>query len=435
MSAIISWLNTNIVTQTALFMGIIVAIGLIMQKKNVGEILEGFISTALGFFIFNTGVGAIGSSSILLGDLLKPTFGVLAGVKPSSNALFTAMANGIEYLAPRVIPCFIITWFIHVLLVKYVKCFKVVYLTVHNMLSFTSCFYVFFYTVMGYEGLLLDVLSGGFMLLYITVTPMLIYKDCMDVTGGAFALGHFNQIGAFVASKISPFLGDPEKENAEEMKLPDWLKGIADNGLSIGLAMPIAYIFVWILVVAVGNPDALEVLSTKAGAVSGFVYMFLQALQFAGATYILLYGLRMFLGSLLPAFQGITEKFLPDAVPGIDTVAFYSLAPNAVVIGMICYMIGTVITTVLFIVFKSPILVIFQLAGGFSEMSAISVIANRKGGWKACVVCGLLEGFLATFFAAFFCAGMGILEEGISQINFDSNAYPALIYYLFRLFK
>ena len=218
MSAIISWLNTNIFTQTALFMGIIVAIGLIMQKKNVGEILEGFISTALGFFIFNTGVGAIGSSSILLGDLLKPTFGVLAGVKPSSNALFTAMANGIEYLAPRVIPCFIITWFIHVLLVKYVKCFKVVYLTVHNMLSFTSCFYVFFYTVMGYEGLLLDVLSGGFMLLYITVTPMLIYKDCMDVTGGAFALGHFNQIGAFVASKISPFLGDPEKENAEEIE-------------------------------------------------------------------------------------------------------------------------------------------------------------------------------------------------------------------------
>lgn len=435
LSAVLSWLNTNLFTQTAFFMGVIVALGLVAQKKKGGEVLEGFMNTVLGYFIFNTGSGAIGSSISLLSNLIKPTLGVVAGVKGGSNALFTAMAYGIEYLAPRIIPCFVLTWLVHVLLVKFVKQFKVVYLTVHNMLSLLSCFYVFFYTVMGYSGILLDVCAGGFMLLYITVTPMLVYKDCMEVTGGMYALGHFNQIGAFIASKIAPLCGDPEKDNAENMKLPGWLKQIADSGLSIAVALPIAYLFIWVVVVVVGNADALAILSDNAKGVSGPIFMFLSAMQFAGATYILLYGLRMFLGALLPAFQGISEKYLPDAVPGIDTVAFYSLSPNAVVYGMIAYMVGGVIATTSCFILKTPIFVIFGFAFAFSEMSAIGVIANKKGGWKACVVCGLIEGILATAGLAFFASGMGILDQGISQGNLDSTWYPAAVYYLFRLFK
>lgn len=435
LSAILGWLNTNIFTQSALFMGIIVALGLLVQKKTGGEILEGFINAILGYFIFNTGSGAIGGSAAMLGNLMKPTLGVTAGINPNSNAMFTAMAYGIEYLAPRMIPCFIVTWFIHILLVKFVKAFKVVYLTVHNMLSFLGCFYVFFYTVMGYTGILLDLCAGGFMLLYITVTPMLVYKDCVNVTGGMFALGHFNQMGAWLASRISPLFGDPEKDNAENMKLPGWLKTIADGGLSIAVALPIAYIFVWLVVIIVGNANALALLNESSNGVNGLIYMFLTSMQFAGATYILLYGLRMFLGALLPAFQGISEKFLPDALPGIDTVAFYSLSPNAVVFGMIAYMVGGVVATTACLIFKTPIFVIFQFASAFSEMSAISVIANSKGGWKACAICGLIEGISATVCAGFFALGLGILDQGIGQANFDSNFYPAVIYFIFRMFK
>lgn len=433
MSAILSWLNTNIFTQTALFMGIIVAVGLIVQKKSGGEVLDGFISAMLGYFIFNTGTGAIGSSTVLINKLMKFTVGVTAGISPSSNALFTSMAYAVEYLAPRIIPCFIITWFVHILIVKFVKYFKVVYLTVHNMLSLLSCFYLFFYGVLGFQGLLLDVCAGAFMCIYITVSPMLVYEDCKRVTGGAFALGHFNQMSAFIASKIAPLCGDPEKENAENMDLPGWLKQLCDGGLSIALCLPLAYLFVWIVVTVVGNAEAIDLLKTTAGNVDTLVYMLLTSLQFAGATYILLYGLRMFLGALLPAFQGIAEKWIPDALPGIDTVAFYSLAPNAVIFGMISWMVGAVLTTIGCIVFKTDMIVIFMLAAAFSEMSAIGVIANSKGGWKACIVCGLVVGFLSTATAALFASGMGLLEQGVSQVNFDSNIYPAAVCYLFRM--
>lgn len=432
---ILNWLKDNLFSQTALFLGLIVAVGLMLQKKSIGDILKGFISATLGYYIFNTGAGSIGGLAMVMGNLLRPTLHVEAGVNPFSSQTFIGLGYAIEYIAPRVTICFITTWTVHLLLVKFIKPLKVVYLTMLNILSFTATFYMFFYTIMGYEGIVLDILAGGCTLLYITLTPMLVYRDCMDVTGGGFALGHFNQLGAWIAGPIAPFFGNPEKENAESMSLPGWLRSISDGGLSIAVSLPVAYIFVWAVVVLVGSEEAIELLRQNAGSTNTFLYMVLTALQLAAAIYILLYGLRMFLGELLPAFQGISEKFIPDAIPGIDTVAFYAVSPNAVVITMIAYMAGAVLTTIVCMIVHTPVLVIFQLASAFSESCAIGAIANRRGGWKACIAAGLLEGIIATVAAGFFASGLGILDQGIAQANFDSCAFPALIFYLFRLFR
>ena len=435
MLVVLNWLKDNLFGQTALFLGLIVAVGIALQKKKPGEILQGFITATLGYYIFNTGAGSIGGLAMVMGNLLRPTLGVEAGVNPFSSQTFIAMGYAIEYIAPRITICFIVSWMIHILLVKFIKPLKVVYLTMHNILSFVATFYMFFYTIMGYRGWLLDCCAGLFTVLYITLTPMLVYKDCMKVTNNAFALGHFNQISAWLASKIAPLCGNPEKENAETMQLPGWLRSISDGGLSVAVSLPVAYIFVWAIVMFVGNDAALQLLHENAGSTNSFLYMVLTALQLAAAIYILLYGLRMFLGALLPAFQGISEKFIPDAVPGIDTVAFYTVSPNAVVITMLSYMAGAVATTIVCILLKTPVLVIFQLASAFSESSAIGAIANSKGGWKACVAAGLMVGILATVAAGFFATGLGILDQGIAQANFDSCAYPSVVFYLFRMFQ
>lgn len=431
-STVLNWLTTNIFTQAALFMGILTIIGNLLIKKSAGQIIEAFITTVMGYYIFNTGSGSIGGSAALLGNLMKPTFGVLAGVNPSSNALFTSMANSVEYLAPRVIPCFIVCWLLHILIVKIFKPLKVVYLTMHNIISFTSCFLLFFYNVMGFKGLLLDVCAIIPTLIYITLTPMMTYKDCMEVTGGAFALGHFNQIGTWLGGKLSAIVGDPEKDDAEKLTLPGWLSALAEGGLTIAAAMPLAYLLVWAIVVIVNQPDAIALLKSSAGSLNTLVYMLLTSMQFSGAVYILLYGLRMFMGGLLPAFQGITEKWLPECVPGIDTVAFYSLSPNGIIFTMFAYMVGQTITCLLAIAFKTPIIPIIGYAAAFSECAALGAVANKKGGWKGCVLAGFVEGVLCMICACFFVWGMGLTAEGVSQANFDSNFYPALVTLLTR---
>lgn len=76
---IFEWLNTNLFSQTGLLLGLIAVIGLTLQKKNVAEILEGFVTTVLGVFIFTVGIPIVGSSASLLGNLLKPALGVTGG--------------------------------------------------------------------------------------------------------------------------------------------------------------------------------------------------------------------------------------------------------------------------------------------------------------------------------------------------------------------
>ena len=96
---ILEWLNNNLFTQTALFLGLVVVVGMIIQKKKVGEIIQGFVTAALGYYIFNTGSGAIGSFAMVLGDLLRPTLNVTAGVNPFSSQTFIGMGYAVAYLA------------------------------------------------------------------------------------------------------------------------------------------------------------------------------------------------------------------------------------------------------------------------------------------------------------------------------------------------
>ena len=91
MLMVLNWLKDNLFGQTALFLGLIVAIGMMLQKKKLGEVLQGFITATLGYYIFNTGASSIGGLAMVMGNLLRPTLGVEAGVNPFSSQTFIAM--------------------------------------------------------------------------------------------------------------------------------------------------------------------------------------------------------------------------------------------------------------------------------------------------------------------------------------------------------
>ncbi len=433
MQTIVNWLSTNIFTQTAFFMGILIALGLILMKKPLVDIAEGFLTGCLGYYVFNIGTSAMGTTVTMLGELLGPTLGISGGVTPVGSSPFLALPQSIEYIAPRAVPCFILVWFLHILLVKIVPYFKVVYLTTHNILAFVSVFYYFFYQTMELTGIVLDAVVAIVSVIYITVSPMLSYKAAMDATGGTYALGWTNQITAALCAKIAPLFGDPEKDDAEKIKLPGFLSGISASGLTIALSIPVAWVCVWAIVMIVGNPEALEIFDGYRGDVNGFIYILLAGIQWAGATYVLQYGLRMFLGAVLPAFQGISDKFLPDAVPGMDSVAFYGVAPNAVAIAMLAHMVGEVVGSLSQLALNTPVFVIFSLVVGFNEMAAVGPIVNKKGGWKACVVCGFLVGFGAMYASILFVTGLNIVEQSVTMGSLDSCLYMGAVGWIAKL--
>lgn len=433
---IIDWLFTNIIGENAIFLGLIALVGLLLQKKKAEEVFTGTVKTMLGYYVFNAGSNlAIGALQII-NTILTPSLGVESGIVQTSGTFMTYLAYGIEYLAPRVIPLFIVAWFVHIVIVRiFNRYVKAVYLTVHKALEFLSILMIFFYTVMGYEGMALYIPVVGISALWWTISPMLTYKSSMEITENGFCLGHGNQIGAFIADKIGGFFGDPEKDDVNKLKLPGFLNIFSDSTMNLAISMPLTFIVTWIIVMIIGNPTAMTALGEASGDYNSFIYMIIQGLTFTAGAVILLQGVNMFLSSLVPAFQGISEKIIPGCVPAVDCIAYFGFSPVSVILSFVSYLFAGILCSIFCLIFKTPIFLFFAVPSAFFDSASIGVFANHKGGWKAVIAVGFICGLISHIFGGVLAYEMGILAEGIAAPSIDSNLIPSIVFFIFRLFR
>ena len=123
-----------------------------------------------------------------------------------------------------------------------------------------------------------------------------------------------------------------------------------------------------------------------------YMYIIQTAFTFSVYLFILMQGVRMFVSELTNAFQGISSKLLPGSFPAVDVAASYGFgSPNAVLSGFAFGLVGQLITIVLLIVFKNPILIITGFVPVFFDNAAIAVYADKRGGWKAALVLSLFQ--------------------------------------------
>ena len=79
---ILNFIINNILTQAAITIALIAMIGLILQKKSIGNIISGSLKTLLGFQILSAGAGIIVGSLIYFGEIFTEGFG-MKGIVPS----------------------------------------------------------------------------------------------------------------------------------------------------------------------------------------------------------------------------------------------------------------------------------------------------------------------------------------------------------------
>ena len=68
----------DIVGTPALLIGIIAALGLILQKKTFSDVLAGGVKTAAGYLIFGGGAGVVVGVLLFLGPVIEAAFGIAA---------------------------------------------------------------------------------------------------------------------------------------------------------------------------------------------------------------------------------------------------------------------------------------------------------------------------------------------------------------------
>ncbi len=58
---------------------------------------------------------------------------------------------------------------------------------------------------------------------------------------------------------------------------------------------------------------------------------------------MVLLGVRMFIGEMVPAFNGIGSRLVPGAKPALDCPILFNFAPNAVVLGFVGAFVGSLL--------------------------------------------------------------------------------------------
>jgi Uncharacterized protein conserved in bacteria len=224
------------------------------------------------------------------------------------------------------------------------------------------------------------------------------------------AFGFYGSSLIWFTGWIGGLLGNKEK-STEDIQI----SGKVDFLKEMSILMSIVMILVYGITALFVDPAKMAEI---AGGQNVVLFVLMQALTFVVGILVLLQGVRMFLGELIPAFKGISEKLVPGAIPALDVPIFYSFAPNATTIGFIMAMIGGVVATLLSSF--TSVVVLPSVIGLFFMGAAAGVFGNAMGGRKGAVISGFLLGFLFQIIVAIAYPLVDLGNYGITGLWFAS---------------
>ncbi|MDN8548950.1 PTS transporter subunit IIC [Microbacterium sp. NM3R9] len=382
-------ITNNLFGQVAVLIGIIAIVGLALQRKPVEQVIAGGLRATIGVVVLNIGVeiftGGLSSFQVIVASALGLD-------PPTSDATLSDFTAGQGSVVPLIIAGGFV---VHLVLVRIFRAARFVYLTGHLM--YWMSVVIAASLVEAFGDVNRWVLAGvGSLLIgcYWVLQPLWTAPLMRRVMGDdEVGLAHTDSTIAIAAGYGARALrlGDPKKHDSENLKLPRALSFFKDINVStafvIGVIMLIAIVFADQGIVAEQMGDA---------TVLPGVWALLQALRFAAGIAILLFGVRMFLSEIVPAFKGLSERALPGAKPALDLPVTFTRAPTSVMIGFLASTGTFLALMVLFagagwFVLVPPMIMLF-FGGG-----AGGVFGNAVAGWRGAVFGGVLNGVVLAF--------------------------------------
>lgn len=422
--SVLNFIGTYILNVPAYLVGIIVAIGLIALRKSAGQVIGGALKAVLGFLILGAGAGVVVAALSPLGDLVLAVTGA-EGVVPT-NEVVTAMAAK-DYGATS---AYILSLgFVLMLVLARFTPLRYVFLTGHHMVFMAMMLSVLLSIGFGSGNTWLTVLIGAFLLAVIMlVMPAFAQPWMRRVTGNdTIAIGHFGTLGYIAAGAVGQAVGR-KSASTEDIKFPQGLKFLRDSMVATALSMVLIYLVfaIWGLI-ALG--DAAFPYFEKVGGptdAGGFIMTaIMQGLMFGVGVSVILYGVRTFLGELIPAFQGIASKVVPGAKAALDCPIVFPYAQNAVLIGFLSSFVGGLVMLVLLAVWLGPAfglaLILPGMVPHFFTGGAAGVFGNATGGRRGAILGAFVNGVLITILPAILygvMAGIGLNGSTFGDADF-----------------
>ena len=394
-------LFNNILSQPAIFIGLIVVTGYILLKRKWYEVAAGFIRTVVGYMILQAGAGLLKNTVSPLLDGVSKKWSIDA-VVIDPNFGFTAANSALESIGITTsfaMITLLIAFIWNITLVFFRKYTKVrtLFTTGHIMVkqSAVATWIVFLLipSLRNFGGIVLVGLLIG---TYWSVFSNLTVEATQELTeGSGFAVGHQQMLGVWFAYKFGGLFANKDgKEEKKALNLSGALKILDDYVVSTTLLM---LLFFGVIMVILGQDLLRELDAGNFGKGLSFpVYIFQRCASFAVDLVILRTGIRMFVGEMVESFNGISNSILKGSLPAVDCAATYSFGdPNAVTLGFLFGAVGQVVAIAGLLIFKSPIMIIPGFVPLFYDNATIGLFANLRGGIKALIIC---------------CVGSGVLQ-------------------------
>ncbi|WP_195448006.1 PTS ascorbate transporter subunit IIC [Parolsenella catena] len=391
MEAVLNFIISEIFGQGAIFLALIACIGLILQKKSFSEIVRGTVMTAVGFFVLSTGTGLITGNSI---DGISTAFNtVMPQAVPS-----TTVDIGTEY-GTEIGIVMIVAFAINVLVARFTK-WKSIFLTGHMLYWFPFVFIAAGVDA-GLTGGKLIILAAIFTALYMIVSPNLMRPFVKEVTGDdSFTIGHPTTCLSVISGLLGKAFGNKE-HSTEDLKFPKSLGFLREIAIMGSITIAITYIVMYFILIANGQDPAV-VWGYADGNTGIFTYVFTHAIYFGVGITIMLQGVRMLISEIVPAFQGIAEKVVPNAIPALDVPVIFPYAPNALLIGFMVAMVTSIVTILITgAAGIFPTVVIPLISTCFFEIGCASIVGNATGGVRGAIIGAAVSGIIAVFLVGF----------------------------------
>lgn len=441
LTSIWEFFANNILKNAPHMIGFIVLLGYLLKGEKWYTTLGGTLKAIIGMLILNVGSGGLVSNfrPILVG--LKDRFNLDATVIDpyfGQNAVTDGVMEVFGKAFDSVMILLLIAFIVNILLVrfnKYTKC-RTLFTTGHVQVQQASTAYwliMFAMPALLKNDTLMLVVMAVVLGAYWAVGSNLTVKPMQELTDGAgFAIAHQQmfgiRLGYWAADKFFGKDGgkkkDKEIKKVGEMELPGFFQIFNENMVCTAILMTV---FFGIIMSIIGKDFFISAGNLKETD-SFLMFVFDKCLNFAVYLAILQLGVRTFVSELTVSFQGISEKLLPSSIPGVDCAVCYGFGDaNAVTFGFLAGLAGQLVAIVALILMKSPVLIICGFVPVFFDNATIGLVANEKGGLKACLVIPFISGLIQVFGSALIAGWVGMAAYGGYLGMFDwATVWPIM---------
>lgn len=443
LNAIWTFFATYILQKAPYMIGFLVLVGYLLKKEKWYNTLGGTLKAIIGMLILNVGSSGLVSNfrPILAG--LKDRFNLTACVIDpyyGQNAVTAGVEEVFGKGFSNVMLLLLVAFIVNILLVRFNKLTKcrTLFTTGHVQVQQASTAYwliMFAIPALLTNDVLMIVCMSIVLGAYWAVGSNLTVKPLQELTDGAgFAIAHQQmfgiRLGYWAADK---FFGEKKDKDGNvirkvkkvgEMEMPGFFSIFNENMVCTAILMTV---FFGSIMAVIGKPFFVASGATTEG--TNFAWFILdKSLNFAVYLAILQLGVRTFVTELTQSFQGIADKLLPSSIPGVDCAVAYGFGDsNAVTFGFLAGLAGQLIAIITLIAIGSPTLIICGFVPVFFDNATIGLVANEKGGLKACLTIPFISGLIQVFGSALIAGWCGMAAYGGYLGMFDwATVWPLM---------